>query len=101
MSKKKYRAMHGQELTCSQTGVGIIAVSILDLIIGELVLSREDTPTDRVVGIEGYAIVLETMEQLGGDEASDRVVHSLVDRGTDVSVLLTDLVDLSDVPGWV
>lgn len=88
-------------LHISEGGLGVEASSLLDLIFGELVLARKDTSRDRVVGVESHVIVLETRKQLLSDGASDGVVVALVDRRTDVSVLLAYFVDLGHDPRWV
>lgn len=94
--------LHEREnLQFSETGVGVIATSLLDLILGKLVLAGEDTPRDGVEGVKANVIVLKAREELGCDRTGNRVVHSLVNRWTDVSVLLANLVDLGYVPGRV
>lgn len=87
-----------ENLQFSETGIGVIAASFLDLILCKLVFSGQHTARDGVEGIETNVVVLEAREQLGGDRTGDRVVHSLVHRRTDVSVLLANLVNLGDVP---
>jgi hypothetical protein len=88
-------------LHISEGGLGVKASSLLDFVFGEFVLARKDTSRDGVIGVEFHVIVLEAGKQLFGDRASDRVVVALVDRWTDVSILLADFVDLGHDPGGV
>lgn len=94
--------LHEREnLQFSETGVGVIAASLLDFILGKLVLPGKDTSRDGVEGVKANVVVFKAREELSRDRASNGVVHALVDRGTDVSILFADLIDLGHVPGRV
>lgn len=88
-SQTTKKGKRDKNLHLAKCSLGIVPTPLRDLSI-KLVLAREDTSRDGVIGVKGDVEVFEARKEFVGDVPFDGVVGSLVDGREDVTVLFAD-----------